>query len=604
MKSHLLIAVFFLILCLPERLWGTSLESKITSPILLEAWGVLKAGNTKECLQKLSKYQPNRETKVIYHFIYGRALEKTNMPLEALEHYRSAFLNAPPGELQELTFLERADGNLRVGHYNEARLIYSLFLTKYNKSKYLERANLGMGRSLIAGNMIAQSLPYFVKAGESPEAFFGRAVTLSRLGRFKESNEQFSQGISKDKEMFLASEEHFFYYGDNLHHLGNDKEAIEYLSKDMKSPVMKTKAQLTLGIIAKKQGKFDESKKFFGSALASSDRQTKQRALLELALLQEGLGRKKEARQGFQEYLLKYPDGKTNEEVLLKLARLEIEEARYEQAGKWMIKLGQGYGLKKETLDELEGLLLTVKEKEPKQLVPLWQNLGKKFLDVKRENFLIVMAEALKGSGKPYLDLHQWLTVNGSEKVKIRSRLALSHYQVETGNLSSAWDGLKKLTDEKNLAAADDILRLKAKILFHQSDHQGAWDCLTSLKQVVLQDLPLMEETISAARDKNKALDFYHKVILRLGGNANSYIRLADLFYERRNTKEALRYYQKALEKDPMNEWGLFRAAGLISGEPARQMLERVKAGNSRLSKLAEIILKEKEVERKMGEIL
>jgi tetratricopeptide (TPR) repeat protein len=254
-------------------------------------------------------------------------------------------------------------------------------------------------------------------------------------------------------------------------------------------------------------------------------------------------------------------------------------------------------------MQETEQFFLKLKEKDPSQIVYYWKALGKKFTDKSRETFLLTILDSLKGSGRPYLDLLQWLSVNGSESAKLRSRLSLTHYQAETGNLDAALAGFKSFKDNKSQVSSDEILRLEAKILLQKGEYRAAWDCLHSLKKVVLQDLPLMEETVSWAKDRARAIDFYDKAVQRLGGNADSYLKLGDLFYERGRTKEALMTYQKALEKDPLNEWGLFRAASLSNGAEAQQLLERVKKGNSLLGRLAEISLKEKEAARKIGEM-
>jgi tetratricopeptide (TPR) repeat protein len=603
MKSIIAAVCIFWICWGPQPLWGTTLESQIKHPTLLTAWDLLKTGNKQECLKKLSKFTPNPETNLSFHFLYGRALEKSDKALEALEHYRSAYLYAPPGDLKELAMLERADCHLRIGQYNEAKLAYSFFLGAFSKSKYLDRANLGIARSLTALKQMQQALPYFEKAGEDLEAIWGRAVAFNRMGRFKESNDNFLKGIGRDKVAFLNSEELLFYYGDNLHHLGKGQEATTYLSAEMKDPVFRKKADLNLGVIAQRTGKLEEAKKYFESALGAPDRLTKQEALFQLAEVQTGLGRKNEARQRYREYLLKYPDGKTAEDVLIKLARMDMEEGRLDQAGKWMKRLGQYASLKNETMQETEQFFLKLKEKDPSQIVYYWKALGKKFTDKSRETFLLTILDSLKGSGRPYLDLLQWLSVNGSESAKLRSRLSLTHYQAETGNLDAALAGFKSFKDNKSQVSSDEILRLEAKILLQKGEYRAAWDCLHSLKKVVLQDLPLMEETVSWAKDRARAIDFYDKAVQRLGGNADSYLKLGDLFYERGRTKEALMTYQKALEKDPLNEWGLFRAASLSNGAEAQQLLERVKKGNSLLGRLAEISLKEKEAARKIGEM-
>ncbi len=71
-------------------------------------------------------------------------------------------------------------------------------------------------------------------------------------------------------------------------------------------------------------------------------------------------------------------------------------------------------------------------------MVSLWNFIGSKLLNISREPFLLIMATALKGKGKPYIELQQWLAKNGSERVRSQSLMALVQVQVDTGNLGAA----------------------------------------------------------------------------------------------------------------------------------------------------------------------
>ncbi len=598
MRKHLVFILITLIFSIPASLPARSLEEGIIDPGLQKSWALIKANRPAEAIQFLAAYRPASETRGYYHFCYGRALEKVQKPLEAIEHYRMAYLLAPQGELKELALLERAEGYHRIKNYYEAKTVYKIFLTQFNQSKYLGKAHLGAAQTLSALGLLPESLENYEKAGKGQDAIFGRANILHRLGRLKEADAAYSEGVSMGKKYLMQSGEALFYYGENLHQMGRDQESLQYLVLSLKDPVFKNKSEVALGRVALEARKFDEAQKYLKSALTSSDPKLGQEALFHLAEAQSGAGKNLEARQTLQEYRWKYPNGKKSEEVLIKLAKLDMQGERFEQAGGWIKALGLRSSLNKETLTELEGFFLKIKDKDPNQIASLWASIGKKLLQTSREPFLLVMAESLKGTGK--LELLQWLAKNGAEKVKIQSLIALVQYYVEAGNQDLALEGLKALRNHK--VTGDQILRLEARILHARMEYRAASERILSLKKMESQDLPLFEDTLSSAKDVTKALAVFEKNLRRLDGNANIYIQLADLLYGQGKKKEALTYYQKALEKDPLNEWALYRAGTLSPGEEAERMLGRIKASNSILSKLARASLREKEVQRKMGE--
>jgi len=600
MKLNFVLFVITISLGITQILPAMTIEQGIIDTSLNKTWELVKTNRPADALQRLSQYRPDSETKIYYHFIYGRTFERMQKPLEALEHYRSAYFYAPSEELKELTFLERAEAYLRIKNYYEAKIVYDLFMKKFNKSKELARVNLGMAQSLDGIGLLPEALQYYEKAGEDPAVIFGKANVLHRLGRLPEAHEFFLKGISKDKVYFLSSGEILFYYGENLQQMGNDQEAVQYLTTKIEDPVFKRKADLVLGRIALKGRKLDEAQKYFNSALLSPDRRTKQEALFHLAETHQESGKKAQAKQEFQDYRLKYPAGKEYEDVLIKLSKLDMEEGRFEQTVGWIKELGLRFPLKENSLTELEKFFLQLREKDPPRMVSLWKSIGHRLFNISREPFLLVMAEALKENPKLFNELQQWLAKNGSEKVKIQSSIALVHYYVDTGNLGSAMEGIRSLKTQK--VSGDEILRLESRILHAKMDYGTASERLLALKKMDTKDLSLLGDTLTSARDINKALVAFEKNLLRLGGNSDAYIKLADGLYEKQKKKEALQYYQKALENDPLNEWALYRAGSLMAGVEAQKMLGRIKNENSLLGKFAKSSLKEIEIQKKLGE--
>jgi tetratricopeptide (TPR) repeat protein len=235
-------------------------------------------------------------------------------------------------------------------------------------------------------------------------------------------------------------------------------------------------------------------------------------------------------------------------------------------------------------------------------MISLWNFIGPKLLNISREPFLLIMATALKGQRKPYLELQQWLAKNGSEPVKVQSLAALVRVQVDAGNLGEAMEGIRTLRNLK--AAGDEIIRLEARIDYAKMDYAAACERLLSLKKMEAGDLPLLQDTIHSARNVDTAMAVFEKNLLKLGGNSPAYIKMADIYHEKGKKKEALQYYQKALENDPLNEWALYRAGHLMAGEEGRTLLGRIKSENSLLGKMTKAGLKEIEIQKKLGDVL
>ncbi len=159
-------------------------------------------------------------------------------------------------------------------------------------------------------------------------------------------------------------------------------------------------------------------------------------------------------------------------------------------------------------------------------------------------------------------------------------------------------EGIRLLKSLK--AGGDEILRLEARICHAKMDYGTASERLLSLKKMEAGDMSLLQDTLLSARDVDKALAVFQKNLLKLGGNSLAYIKLADVFHEKGKKKEALQWYQKVLENDPMNEWALYRAGSLMAGEEGQKLLGRIKSETSLLGKFARAGLKEIEIRKKV----
>jgi tetratricopeptide (TPR) repeat protein len=586
---------------IPGLLPALILEEGIKEPRLRQAWQAVKKNQPIESLPFLSSIPRDPGNRVYYHLIYGYALEKMNKPSEAMEQFRWAYLNAPPGEMKEMALLERADGYFRISNFYEAKMTYGLFLKEYTQSRYGERANLGMAKSLIRIGMFPEALAYYDRSGHRGEVAIGKANLLQQLGRTKEAQEWYQKGISLDKTLFMGAEENLLGYGENLQQLGKDQEAQQYLSLNYKNPTLKIKADFNLGLISLKSKKWDEAQKYFQSALSGTDRKVRKEALFYLAESQWGAGKKQEAYKLYLEYRQTYSAEPINETVFFKLAKGDLEEGRWEKAAGRIKESVFRSKFNKENGSEIEGLISQLKHQAPEMISPLWKAVAPKFLPVASEPFLVSLAEGFKKDEIAYFEILRWLSQHGSEKTKQKSIVNLAFFQIGRGNLNEAMGTLKLMG--KGKVSKDEMLRLEARMYYAKKDYPSAVERFLALKKIESEDLPLLEETLSSARNMDRALAVFERALLQQEGNSSNYIKMADILYEKGKKKEALSYYQKALEKDPLNEWALLRSGLILSGEEGQKKLGAIKNDSSLIGKLAKASLREKSAALKLEEI-
>jgi tetratricopeptide (TPR) repeat protein len=601
MKGKLLCLLICLLWGLPSQPSALTLEEGIKEPPLRQAWEAVKKNQPAQAIQALSAMPQGSDRSVYYHLVYGRALEKAGKPSEAMEHFRSAYLNAPSGEPKELALFERAEAYFRMRNFYESRMTYALFLKQYPRSPYVEQASLGMARSLVQIGMASEALPFFEKAGHSIEAVMGRANILHRLGRVKEADDWFRKGLSQDREYFLRSEETLLNFGENLVQEGKDQEALSYLTMKYKNTALQGRADFNLGLVSLKARKADEAQRHFQSALTEGDRKTKQEALLHLAEAQWEGGRKKESYKLLTEYRRAYGAGSMNPSLLGRMAQVDLDEGRADKGVQGIQEMVSRFKPQKDNFSEIETLISQVKTKAPERLVPLWKAIGPKILPLSAESFLVSLAEGLKKDEKSYLEIQTWLAGHGSEKIKTKSLMDLAGYQIELGRFNEAMGTFKALG--KGKLAKDDMLRLEARMFYAKKDYAATVERLLALKKIQQEDLPLLQDTLRYARDPNRAAVAFATALSHLQGNSSSYITMGDLLYEKGRKKEALPYYQKALDKDPLNEWALYRSGMLLGGEEIQKRLGAIKNDRSLVGKLAQTSLRENKLERKFEEI-
>lgn len=580
-------------LCSPAA--GTA-DEQITSPLLKKALDSIKSDKAADAAKILSGFAYDKATLYQYHYVAGRLSIAENKPLEAVEHFSKSYQYAPAGELKEAALIERAETHLRSRYYYEARASYTLFVKNYPASLMLGRAYTGLAQSLSETGLLKESLSYYDKAGNAPEILLGKANTLHRLNMTHEADKAYAAVLEKNSSLIKGSDESGYYLGENYRLLGKTSEAETWL-KEVKNQPVKAKADLGLALMYLQQGKTEEALKYFNSALVSKDRATVRQALLNMSDIEFKAGKLPEAKARLEEIRLNYPYGKQYEEAILKLARLMITEGSYEQAGKYLNELSLKASIRQEALEEYQRLLNEVRGKDRELFVKLWKTGGPLLLDASREKFLLEAAEDLRSSGKPFIDLMQYLAKHGTESAKTKSLSALAGYYSENNELNKAGEYIQKLKSMKG--AGEELVRLEAKLAFVSRDYKTASQKLLQLKKLLPADLAMLSDIVSATKDIPQALARYEKAVKESGADAKSYVRLGDIMYELGRQKDALGYYRLSVGKEGRHDWAFYRIGSLTEGAEAEEALKKVGSEDPMLLKLTEARLMEIELVKK-----
>ncbi len=380
--------------------------------------------------------------------------------------------------------------------------------------------------------------------------------------------------------------------------MGRGQEAVSYLNAKTLDEPHRKKGQLVMGKMALEASRLSEAQRYLEAARSSLDHSTRGEAQILLAQLHEKMGNREEARRWCMEYLASFPRGRYRAWVLLRLGRMDLEKGKIAESTRWVREALFQFRFEEPALAELGDWLLMLSAKDRGQFLTFWNAQSFRFLHPHREPFLRQMAEALKESGTPYLRLHQWLTQYGSGPTRLQSRIVLTRHQIQNGDLKGAEQNLREL--KKIPIAAKEVRRLEAELFQAQGDFHRAAQTLVTLGRLEPQDLSRLQEILSLGGDDDKILKILEKNIQGAQGNPLVLLRLADGYFSKGKKKEALSYYQRVLENDPLNPWAAYRAGILLGGEEGRQLLVRAKDDQTLIGKCARIGLREMEIRRKL----
>jgi tetratricopeptide (TPR) repeat protein len=577
---------------------GLCAEQKAPASSLERAKGLLLSNKPAEALTVLSSFSPSHEEMSAYHYAYARSLVGVKKYYESLGHYRLAYVYASETADQERLLIERADVFAAMGYYPEAAVAYSLFLRKYAKSGYTERAEQGAGDALFKSNEYRRALAHYEKAGTSGRAVMSRANALEAVGRSTEARALYRALIEHESRLVNASPETLYWIGENFRRTGNLKDARVYLEL-VKDPGLKPKAALGLGRIALEEKNYEAAIMQFAVASASRDRTVREDAVLYRAFAQMQAGKRDEARATLVNLRLKSPYGPAADQAALYLAQLLRKEGRFSESADMLKTLIYRRKPVPAAVDELESMILEAKDRDPKGFVKLWSEAGPWMLDPSRAATVAAVAKALSREGKPFLDVCAWLVKFGPEDAKSEGRLLLARFYADLGDAATAWSYFKRAKIKEQ---TDETKRLKTAIYLANNDLLNAAETIMTLAEPREKDLQLLVQLMPSLRQREKAVNFCER-FLRRGASPAVMTRFADALYVSGNRKKALEYYRAALSTAPGaakaaeetsadRSWAHYRIASIVGTRSGSDDLRAIQADRSSVGRFAAVELK------------
>ncbi|MDI6800541.1 MAG: tetratricopeptide repeat protein [Thermodesulfovibrionales bacterium] len=559
-------------------------EKSVKSNVVASAEELIDQKRPSEAVKILSGYQPAAEEISVYHHVYAKALLQSKRLFESIDHFRLAYVYAKSEETKAAILLERAEVYSKMGYYPEAALNYKVFLKNF-PSNHSEKAYLGLANALYSLGQFSEAARYYDKAGDSLAALYSKANALQSMGKTDEAYNLYRSLLEKDREYAKSSAETAYNIGENLRLMGKQDDAKNYLNS-VKDPLIKPKVEISNGLIALEEKKFDRAVKHFKSALQSPDKQLKRQALLHLAETNIKIGKKDEAKANLSEVRNKYPYNKENDKAVLMLSRLYRSEDRLDEAVSVLKELVFRRTPDRNALDELESIIISAAEKDADRLLKVWKSAGQWLLEPSRSNTILKVAKAFLPTGEPFIKVGKWLLKNGSDAEKSECRMMLANFYAELGDTATASGYLNEI---KEKGMEDDIKRLRAKMHYMAGEYRKAFEIFMSAADIKREDIELLADTLRAIKDNSKAVFFYEKALTKAGGSPMAYIKLADLFYDSERKADALKYYRIAVSvlKDKKDhskdeaEWAHYRVFLLSDGKESVDEITSISKGSA-----------------------
>jgi tetratricopeptide (TPR) repeat protein len=582
-----------------------------------KTWELLKKDNNPyRVITEFSAFKPSDAASLAaYHFIYGEAFDAAKQYFAAIEQLRLAYIYASHEKLKELALFRRAEVYMKLGFFYEAKCNFSVFLKDFSSSKYTPRAHLGLANSLSETGLFAEAVEHYEKAGKDPEVLFNMANALQKLERVEDARKAYTNAMLADSSYPEKSPETYFLFAENLRMSGNLNEAKKLLLTIESGP-FRDSARVSLGLIAMDESNLNEATAYFKSVIFSRNMKVKVNALFNLSLAYLKVGKLKDSILTLEEIRKNYPDSSMYDEALLVLSKLYRQEGKIKESVALLKELVYGKEPPKEAFTELEEILTEASEKPgigeggEVKFKDLWREVGQWLLDETRGDFLLKVARKLKPEGKPFLQLCSWLAENASGKVRITAAIDLADYYAGLENTGAAeryMNIVRETSRELKVKESNDVmLRVEARISHAGKKSDAALKDLMSVKEFDSRDFRLLGDIINEMKESGgniqQGVAFYEKMLNKTGGEAEDYVRLGDILYEQ-NEQKALVYYRTAHEKNPEDEWTMYRIGLIVDMPETNEMFSKLQKGDSLISRVAKTKLKEISLLNKIEEV-
>jgi len=613
MKKTLLILLLLILANIQTGRASDALDKYLLSPDLKKVWTLLQAEKYSAASAMRQKFQGDKTSLSIYHYLFAKVLVSKHKYLEAIDNYGMAamsFSTVKPEsmtdlnkQIVEVSMLERAHLYYKIEYYYEAKAQYSMFLTNYSSSKFIDTANAGIAECLIEMGRQREAMEYANKITAGTAAPYIMANIYQSVGDVQNADRLYNNAIQLGKDYLENSDSTKYYYGENLRQMGNKTLAKRYLVQIYDKPFV-YRAALSMGLINLDEDNSYSALKSFTKALEGIGNKIKKDASINIAKTYMKDNKPLLAKPFILNSFNLNPsqDEKDNLNLLLiKIYRINREyKSASERLKDFIVKHGISFN---GVLAEVEALLTDVKDNAKDEFPEVWKIFGKIFLENKNMKILYMAKDALKDSPQEYNDILVWLSNNGPEDAKIDSLKEL----VEQKALSGDHDGvLEILSRLKKMNGSDDwMYRMEALSYYLSRQNAMAFSLLKNIKALNEKDIEMIRETFLSDKDINKSIAYYEEIVQRKGGSTADYLKIADVYYFNiKNNEKAIKYYKMSLRAEPENGWALYMLAILSNNiEEAKKIYEKISAQKSLYGKMAASILEQNVMRKNVSEV-
>lgn len=584
-----------------------SAETGETLPPLERAREFINSDKSDEALEVLSSFSPVHEELFAYHSLYAQTLVQMQQPFESIKHYRLAYLYAAAQSDKEGILLEWAEVYASMGFNAEAAVYFGMFLKKYPKSGLWERAELGLAEARYRLGEYREALAHFEKSGSSFRAECGRANTLQSLGKTAEAGDVYREIIKNDPEVVNSSPETLFNIGENHRLSGRLNDAKIYYAS-VKDDSVKYRSAIGLGQIALKEGNLEEALNQFKTAAQSPDRQVRRNAIMSRVEVLMQVKQYDEAEAVLREVMNSPFSGNQADAATLLLSKLYRTQGKFNEAVAVLKSSIYQRTPSRAALDEFESILFEMKERDREAFPKLWIGSGHWLLDPSRSASLVSFAQALRKSGKPFLDICNWLVRYGNEEAKSDARLLLAEFYADMGDQAAARRYLSRIRGKGH---GDEVLRITAKAHLAGHETMKAVTSIMSLHDPKESDMLMLLDAVKNTAVSETIIRFCSARIRKTGTPPQLAVRFADLLAAAGRTREALEYYRSAVAGGAGTaksavlsdiEWAHYQISALTRGQDRTASLKAIQTGKNALSRYAVAELRGSAMQSQIGQ--